>query len=269
MGSRMRATSVGHGRSALASMPLSNYTAAWTIRYCSRLALAKCWISGSARRRTPRATSGFARTPRSTSESATRFGERRRGRRGGRVRRLVRDAARRARTRRCCSTSSRATSIATRRARSPATRGALATANEAVARGFDRELDHFERWFLYMPFEHSEDLAVQERSLALFGALVRGNRRPRAARLGREACGRDPPLRPLSASQCDPRPRVDTRGARVPGRAGLAVLGSVTKCMTRRSSPGVIPAKAGIQCLSSQRRWVPAFAGTTSVKMYA
>ncbi len=48
---------------------------------------------------------------------------------------------------------------------------ALATANEAVARGFDSELDHFERRFLYMPFEHSEDLAVQERSLALFRAL--------------------------------------------------------------------------------------------------
>jgi uncharacterized protein (DUF924 family) len=49
--------------------------------------------------------------------------------------------------------------------------GALATANEAVARGFDSKLDRFERWFLYMPFEHSEDLAVQERSLALFRAL--------------------------------------------------------------------------------------------------
>src|SRR5687768_6737049 len=49
--------------------------------------------------------------------------------------------------------------------------GALATANEAVTRGFDRGLDHFERWFLYLPFEHSEDLAMQERSLALFRAL--------------------------------------------------------------------------------------------------
>ena len=49
--------------------------------------------------------------------------------------------------------------------------GALATANEAVERGFDRSLDVFERWFLYMPFEHSEEALVQERSLALFGAL--------------------------------------------------------------------------------------------------
>jgi uncharacterized protein (DUF924 family) len=49
--------------------------------------------------------------------------------------------------------------------------GALATADEAVAKGFDRRLDAFERWFLYMPFEHSEDLQTQERSLALFRAL--------------------------------------------------------------------------------------------------
>jgi len=49
--------------------------------------------------------------------------------------------------------------------------GALATANEAVSKGFDRALDPFERWFLYMPFEHSEDLQMQERSLALFRAL--------------------------------------------------------------------------------------------------
>ena len=48
---------------------------------------------------------------------------------------------------------------------------ALATADEAVTRGFDRELDRFERWFLYMPFEHSESWPMQERSLALFGAL--------------------------------------------------------------------------------------------------
>ena len=48
---------------------------------------------------------------------------------------------------------------------------ALATANDAVMRGWDRELGPYERWFLYMPYEHAEDLAMQERSLALFGAL--------------------------------------------------------------------------------------------------
>jgi uncharacterized protein (DUF924 family) len=49
---------------------------------------------------------------------------------------------------------------------------ALAIAKQAIARGFDRELDRFERWFLYLPFEHSEDAAMQQRSLALFGQLA-------------------------------------------------------------------------------------------------
>jgi uncharacterized protein (DUF924 family) len=49
---------------------------------------------------------------------------------------------------------------------------ALATAEDAIAQGFDRDLAPLERWFLYMPFEHSEEQAVQERSLALFGALA-------------------------------------------------------------------------------------------------
>jgi uncharacterized protein (DUF924 family) len=49
---------------------------------------------------------------------------------------------------------------------------ALATALDAVDRGLDRRLDKYERWFLYMPFEHAEDRAMQERSLALFGALA-------------------------------------------------------------------------------------------------
>ena len=50
---------------------------------------------------------------------------------------------------------------------------ALATAADAVAKGFDRDLDRYERRFLYLPFEHSEDPAVQERSLALFRDLAR------------------------------------------------------------------------------------------------
>ncbi len=49
---------------------------------------------------------------------------------------------------------------------------ALATAEDALARGLDRELDAFGRWFLYLPFEHAEDAAAQHRSLALFAALA-------------------------------------------------------------------------------------------------
>jgi uncharacterized protein (DUF924 family) len=49
---------------------------------------------------------------------------------------------------------------------------ARATASDAIARGFDRELAPVERWFLYIPLEHSESLEDQERSLALFRALA-------------------------------------------------------------------------------------------------
>ena len=48
---------------------------------------------------------------------------------------------------------------------------ALSLANEALMRGFDRELPVDERKFLYMPFEHSEDPADQVRSIELFGSL--------------------------------------------------------------------------------------------------
>jgi uncharacterized protein (DUF924 family) len=50
---------------------------------------------------------------------------------------------------------------------------ALATAEYAIERGFDHALDVYGRWFLYLPFEHAEDRAMQQRSLALFGALER------------------------------------------------------------------------------------------------
>lgn len=48
---------------------------------------------------------------------------------------------------------------------------ALALAAEAIDRGFDAELDVRERQFLYMPFMHSEDSAVQARSVELFESL--------------------------------------------------------------------------------------------------
>ena len=48
---------------------------------------------------------------------------------------------------------------------------ALAIARAAVDRGLDDQLEPQERGFLYMPFQHSENLADQRRSLALFTAL--------------------------------------------------------------------------------------------------
>jgi len=47
----------------------------------------------------------------------------------------------------------------------------LAIARAAVDRGLDDQLEPNERCFLYMPFQHSEDLADQRRSIALFTAL--------------------------------------------------------------------------------------------------
>ncbi len=48
---------------------------------------------------------------------------------------------------------------------------ALAAAKAAVARGDDRALPPVARWFVYLPFEHAEDLAMQRQSLALFEGL--------------------------------------------------------------------------------------------------
>ena len=50
-------------------------------------------------------------------------------------------------------------------------RQALAHARAAVDAGFDRPLRPVQRWFIYLPFEHSETLADQARSVALFEAL--------------------------------------------------------------------------------------------------
>lgn len=48
---------------------------------------------------------------------------------------------------------------------------ALALAADAIERGFDTELEVRERPFLYMPFMHSENPAMQARSVELFELL--------------------------------------------------------------------------------------------------
>jgi len=48
---------------------------------------------------------------------------------------------------------------------------ALAAAQHAVANGFDRDLLPVQRWFLYLPFEHAEDLELQRQSVMLFQQL--------------------------------------------------------------------------------------------------
>jgi uncharacterized protein (DUF924 family) len=49
---------------------------------------------------------------------------------------------------------------------------ALATAIAVVDAGLDAGFDRHERAFLYLPFEHAEDLAMQQRSIALFTRLA-------------------------------------------------------------------------------------------------
>ena len=49
---------------------------------------------------------------------------------------------------------------------------ALAAAQRIVERGWDLQLQPLERQFVYLPFEHAEDAAMQERALALFERLA-------------------------------------------------------------------------------------------------
>jgi uncharacterized protein (DUF924 family) len=55
---------------------------------------------------------------------------------------------------------------------------ALALATELISRGADKNLPPLQRWFAFLPFEHSESLLDQERSVALFAALRREAQAP-------------------------------------------------------------------------------------------
>ena len=49
---------------------------------------------------------------------------------------------------------------------------ALATSETVIERGYDAEMLPVERFFLYLPFEHSENLRHQDRCVRYFEALV-------------------------------------------------------------------------------------------------
>ncbi|WP_179958438.1 DUF924 family protein [Chitinimonas arctica] len=49
---------------------------------------------------------------------------------------------------------------------------ALYAAQTALAAGLDKHLPPLQRVFVYLPFEHAEDLAMQDRAVALFGELA-------------------------------------------------------------------------------------------------
>lgn len=66
----------------------------------------------------------------------------------------------------------------------PVARG---VAERAVARGFDRAVPFAARAFFYLPFEHGETLALQDRSVALFDALAAAAS-PEQAKGAQELC---------------------------------------------------------------------------------
>lgn len=49
---------------------------------------------------------------------------------------------------------------------------AQAVTLRGLDRGYDRKLTPLERFFFYLPLEHAEDLALQDKSVALMGALA-------------------------------------------------------------------------------------------------
>ena len=111
-------------------------------------------------------------------------------------------------------------------------RQALAAAVEGIARHDDAELNVNERSFLYMPFMHSEDIDMQDRSVALFTELAAA-RAVRAAWLagrGGAIRGEAPrdhrALRALPAPQRGARTREPARGAGVHRPAGQRLLGA-------------------------------------------
>ncbi len=48
---------------------------------------------------------------------------------------------------------------------------AVAIAQSAISQGFDQQLLPVQRWFMYLPFEHSENLEDQNQAVALFEQL--------------------------------------------------------------------------------------------------
>ncbi len=49
---------------------------------------------------------------------------------------------------------------------------ARAIAEHSIAQGYDRAVGYLPRMFFYLPFEHAEDLALQDRAMELFRAMA-------------------------------------------------------------------------------------------------
>jgi uncharacterized protein (DUF924 family) len=65
---------------------------------------------------------------------------------------------------------------------------ALRATGNAIARGFDRLLPPVRRRFVYMPFQHSESLADQQRSVTLFASMADDPDNAGALRSARRHC---------------------------------------------------------------------------------
>lgn len=52
---------------------------------------------------------------------------------------------------------------------------ALLIAKQAIHKGFDQILEPVKRGFLYLPYQHSENLSDQKKSVELFGAMANDN----------------------------------------------------------------------------------------------
>ena len=102
---------------------------------------------------------------------------------------------------------------------------ALQAAQAMVATGQDLQLPPLQRWFVYLPYEHAERPGRT-------GGVAASVRRARPSRRGPGrhdgVCAAAPrhraSLRPLPASQRDPRAGVHRRGTRVPAGAGVEFL---------------------------------------------
>ena len=110
---------------------------------------------------------------------------------------------------------------------------ALTVAARAIARGFDREVDEALRLFFYLPFGHSENLADQDRSVELQSTA---GRRCTEARRGASRHRRA--VRAISASECDSRTDVYSRGEDVPRERRIRGLSLLPQLSSRIFSSG-------------------------------
>jgi uncharacterized protein (DUF924 family) len=99
---------------------------------------------------------------------------------------------------------------------------ALDAAQRMVAMGTDKQLGAILRWFVYLPFEHSEALAMQEQSMALFRDLQ--------ATAGKPLCS--------ALDYADRHHQVIARFGRFPHRNAILGRESTTEEIEALKQPG-------------------------------